>query len=254
MKRPETWLRIHRFLALSDHFVARFCRQLRSRLREFSVPAPLWITYPVLVVLVGIRSAWFFFLRVFICEPLFKAYCTAWGTNVHTGAHLHWVTGTGRIILGDRVRIDGKCSFHFASRYDDHPTLTVGDGTGIGHGCAFVIGKSITIGRHCRIGQDVRVFDAPGHPTDPASRLAGNPAGDSDVRPVRIEDNVWIGTGAVLFPGVTIGNNSIVSLNAVVMADVPPNTIVAGNPARRIAALNTEQGARASDTAADRLP
>ena len=138
-------IRIRRFLALSDHFAARFARQVRSGLRRFSIPAPHWMTYPVLVIVIGIRSAWYFAFRVFICEPLFKAYCNTWGTDVHTGAHLHWVTGTGKIILGDRVRIDGKCSFHFASRYDDHPTLTVGSGTGIGHGCAFVIGKSITI-------------------------------------------------------------------------------------------------------------
>ena len=81
------------------------------------------------------------------------------------------------------------------------------------------------------------MFDSPGHPSDPQARLDNAPAPDAEVKPIVIADNVWIGGRAVIFPGVTIGEGSIVSACAVVTADVPPYSIVAGNPARRIGAL-----------------
>jgi acetyltransferase-like isoleucine patch superfamily enzyme len=99
------------------------------------------------------------------------------------------------------------------------------------------VAKEIRIGRHCAISTDVWIFDSSGHPLDPTARLAGLPPAPEDVRPVVIEDNVWIGRRAIVFPGVTVGQGSIISAGSVVMSDVPPNTMVAGNPARKIATL-----------------
>jgi acetyltransferase-like isoleucine patch superfamily enzyme len=67
--------------------------------------------------------------------------------------------------------------------------------------------------------------------------MAGSPTADEEVKPVVIEDNVWIGRAAIIMPGVTIGEGSIVAAGAVVMSDVPPNTLVLGNPARQIRKL-----------------
>src|SRR5258705_184290 len=83
--------------------------------------------------------------------------------------------------------------------------------TRIGNGCSFTVGREILIGRQCRIGANVAVFDTPGHPTDPERRRAGRPANPEDVRAIIIGDNVWIGSGAAIFPGVTIGDNSVVA-------------------------------------------
>jgi acetyltransferase-like isoleucine patch superfamily enzyme len=178
-------------------------------------------------------------VRVFFCEPFFKAYCTRYGRNVHTGVFLHWIKGRGELIIGDNVRIDGKCSFSFAARFSEQPTLIIGDNTGIGHACSFRIGKKVVIGRHCRIAGNVSIFDSPGHPADPIARIAGSPPTDDEVRPVVIEDNVWIGERAIIVPGVTIGQGSVVAAGAVVMMDVPPNTMVAGNPARQFRKLTS---------------
>ena len=57
-------------------------------------------------------------------------------------------------------------------------------------------------------------------------------------KPVKIGDRVWIGIAATILPGVTIGENSIVAAGAVVTKDVPPNTIVAGNPAKVVKKLD----------------
>jgi len=67
--------------------------------------------------------------------------------------------------------------------------------------------------------------------------MAGAAPTDDEVRPVVIEDNVWIGTSAIIMPGVTIGQGSIVAAGAVVTMDVPPNTMFAGNPARQFLKL-----------------
>jgi maltose O-acetyltransferase len=69
------------------------------------------------------------------------------------------------------------------------------------------------------------------------------------VRPVRIGDDVWIGTGAVILKGVTIGARAIVGAGAVVNRDVPPDVIVAGNPARVVKNLNGEAEASLTSTA-----
>jgi len=228
---------LYRFIALSDHWAARLLRKLYRGLFQFSIPAPRIITASVLAIVIVIRSAYYFLRRVFIAEPLFKVYCTRYGKNLHTGIYVHWVQGKGDILVGDNVSIDGKCAFFFAARYSERPRLIIGDNTGIGHSCAFTVGREIVIGKHCRFGSSIAVFDAPGHPADPAARLAGLPSASNEVRPVTIGDNVWVGTGSIIFPGVTIGDGSIVAMGSVVMNNVPPNTMVAGNPARQIRSL-----------------
>lgn len=226
-------------LARSDHPLVGVLKGAYRGVIWFSLPLPRLVTVPLLYVFVAVRSVYHFLARVLVCEPLFKAYCTSYGKRLHTGVYVHWVTGRGRIEVGDDVMVDGKCSFAFAARYAEQPTLRIGSHTGIGHGCSFTIGKLIDIGEHCRIATGVVMFDASGHPSDPAARLRGEPAAEDTVRPIVIERNVWIGRGAIIFPGVTIGENSVVSAAAVVTASVPPNSIVLGNPARRMASVAT---------------
>jgi hypothetical protein len=78
------------------------------------------------------------------------------------------------------------------------------------------------------------MFDTSGHPVDAAARRAGQPVAPEEVKPIVIGDNVWIGRGSIIFPGVTIGENSVVSAGSAVLSNVPPNTLVAGYPARRV--------------------
>jgi acetyltransferase-like isoleucine patch superfamily enzyme len=64
------------------------------------------------------------------------------------------------------------------------------------------------------------------------------------VAPTRLGNNVWIGRGAIVVPGVTIGDHSVVGAGSVVTHDVPPLTLVAGNPARPIRTLSSHAGWR----------
>lgn len=239
---------LRRRIAVSDHPATRALRSLYRFIVNFSLPAPAILVRPALAVFLAVRSVYYFVWRVIVCEPLFKAYCTKYGRGVRTGVYIHWIMGSGRLVLGDDVLVDGKCSIQFAVRYAENPTLSIGDHSIISHGCSFTIGREITIGKHVMIAAGTRIFDAPGHPTDPVLRKAGNPANPEDVRAVRIEDDAWIGTEAVIFPGVTIGEGSVVAVRSVVTRDVPRYTIVAGNPAREIGRLTDPNAAPAQYT------
>jgi carbonic anhydrase/acetyltransferase-like protein (isoleucine patch superfamily) len=227
----------YRFLARSDHPLARATRSTYRAMSRFTLPAPRAVVRPALAAFLAGRGAFHFLWRVLVCEPLFKAYCTRYGRGLRTGVYVHWVQGKGDILIGDDVLVDGKCSLTFASRFAERPTLEIGDRTGIGHGCALTVARRITIGRDCRIAGGVHMFDSSGHPSDPAARRAGAAPSPEDVRPITLGDNVWVGRNAMIFPGVTVGEGSVVSAGAVVTSDVPPNTVVAGNPARRIASV-----------------
>ena len=224
-------------VATSDHWFARSARRLVRAVKNFGLPVPTVAARLMLFAFLFSRAVYYWCFRVLVAEPLFKAYCRSYGRNVRTDVFIHWVQGRGDLIIGDDVLVDGKCSFTFAARFG-HPLLMIGSGTGIGHNCAFTVGKSITIGSRCRIAGGVWMFDSYGHPSDPQARLDDRPPSEDEVKPIVIADNVWIGGRAVIFPGVTVGEGSIVSACAVVTSDVAPYSIVAGNPARRIGLLS----------------
>jgi acetyltransferase-like isoleucine patch superfamily enzyme len=233
---------LRRLVAVSDRPAARAARWLHRRLRDLTLPAPRIVVRPLLWAFLGARSCFYFGKRVLICEPLFKAYCTQYGRGLRTDVFIPWVQGRGDIILGDGVRIDGMCSIVFAARFADRPTLRIGDHTGIGHQCSFTVAQSVVIGKRCMIAAGSMILDSNGHPTDPAARLAGLPPSPEEVRPVEIGDNVWIGSRSIILPGVKIGDGSIVAANSVVRSVVRPYTVVAGNPARKIADLARPAG------------
>ncbi len=88
---------------------------------------------------------------------------------------------------------------------------------------------SITIGEDCMIGPNVQLL-TPTHPVDPQPRRDKLEA----AQPIAIGDNVWLGGGVIVCPGVTIGDNSVIGAGSVVTKDVPANVVAVGNPARVI--------------------
>jgi acetyltransferase-like isoleucine patch superfamily enzyme len=223
---------MRRRLATSQSPLARVLRYGHRAIYSLHVPAPRAVTKPLLWLFLVSREVYHFFVRVFICEPLFKAYCKKYGRRLRTDCHLHWVFGKGDIVLGDDVWLDGKISITFGARFADHPLLEIGNGTQIGHNCEFRIGKRISVGRNCNLSGGTLIMDSNGHPADPGPRWEGRPPDPEDVRPVVIQDGVWIGLRCIIFPGVRIGEGSIVSAGSVVRTHVPPYSVVAGNPAK----------------------
>jgi len=87
----------------------------------------------------------------------------------------------------------------------------------------------VVIGDGTQIGPAVQIYAAD-HPRDPATRRAGLEFG----RPVRIGRDVWIGGGAILLPGVGIGDDAVLGAGSVVTRDVAAGATVVGNPARAV--------------------
>ncbi|MDM7854757.1 sugar O-acetyltransferase [Cellulomonas alba] len=121
----------------------------------------------------------------------------------------------------------------FSVEYGHH--VSIGRGTFVNADFLALGGGRITIGEDVLIGPGVR-FYTPNHPLDPDHRRAGY----ERVLPIVVGDNVWIGGSAILLPGVTVGADAIVGAGAVVTRDVPPATVVAGNPARVIRRLRED--------------
>lgn len=108
--------------------------------------------------------------------------------------------------------------------------LRLGKNVFINHACSFLDIGGITIEDDVLIGPRVNLTSE-NHPLDPADRTTLIPG------PIVVKRNAWIGAGATILPGVTIGENSVVAAGAVVSRDVAPNTIVAGVPAKVIRTL-----------------
>ncbi len=105
--------------------------------------------------------------------------------------------------------------------------ITIGDYVYVNVLCTILDCNEVHIGNHVMIGPNVQIY-TPAHDLRAEARIQGWEV----ARPVVIEDNVWIGGGAILLPGATIGRNAVVGAGSVVSRDVPANTLVAGNPAR----------------------
>jgi acetyltransferase-like isoleucine patch superfamily enzyme len=189
---------------------------------------------------VGVRETTSWLLRFLWYEPLLRSQCVSVGGGLHM-EQLPYITGRGHMVLGERVRLSGKSSIGFSNRLRPAPEFRVGDGSFIGHDCGFHIATAVTIGKHCLLARGVRVYDFDGHPIDAARRRAGESFPPDNSKPVVIGDDAWIGTGAIIVKGVTIGPRSIVAAGAVVTKDVPADVVVAGNPARVVKHLLPEE-------------
>jgi maltose O-acetyltransferase len=109
--------------------------------------------------------------------------------------------------------------------YGEH--LTIGPRTFVNFGLVALDVAPISIGADCQIGPNVQLLTAY-HPTEPEPRRAKLEA----AAPIAIGDNVWLGSGAIVLPGVTIGDDSVIGAGAVVTKDVPAGVVAFGNPAR----------------------
>ncbi len=105
--------------------------------------------------------------------------------------------------------------------------IRVGRRVFINFDCVFMDRGGITLGDDVLIGPRVNLI-AINHLANPDNRRT------TVCKPIVIEDNVWIGAGVTVLPGITIGKNSIIGAASVVTKDVPPNTIMAGSPAKAV--------------------
>ena len=140
----------------------------------------------------------------------------------------------------ERRRVLGELLGAFGEHSEIRPPLQVdygnririGSRTFVNFGLMALDVAPITIGDDVQIGPNVQLL-TPTHPVEPEPRRAKLEA----ARPITIADNVWLGGGAVVLPGVSIGENTVVGAGSVVTKDLPANVVAVGNPARVIRSL-----------------
>lgn len=158
--------------------------------------------------------------------------------SIPTGA----VTGGGRLRLGSTwpgvprqegyvtihpggsCRVDGDFYVHSGCRAEIRGELILGSGY-INSGLRLFCKERIEIGHDVAISENVTIFDTDAH------ELSGS---RGMTLPVKIGNHVWIGLNVTILKGVTIGDGAVIGAGSVVTRDVPPGTLVAGNPARPI--------------------
>lgn len=109
--------------------------------------------------------------------------------------------------------------------------IHIGDNVFFNTGCSFQDRGGIFIGDGCMIGMNVNIATL-NHGLDVATR------GTTFAAPVRLGNNVWVGSNATILAGVTVGDNAVIAAGAVVTKDVPANTVVGGVPARIIKSIS----------------
>ena len=120
-------------------------------------------------------------------------------------------------------------------RCDYGYNISLGAGTFVNYDCVLLDVVPIRIGAACQLATQVQLLAAT-HPVDPDPRRQGWEAGS----PITLGDNVWLGGGVIVCPGVTIGDDTVVGAGAVVTHDLPPGVVAVGNPARVHRAIGEE--------------
>jgi maltose O-acetyltransferase len=123
--------------------------------------------------------------------------------------------------VGDGVTIRPPFRCEYGTR------VTIGAGTFANYDLLMLDVAPITIGAACQIATRVQLLTAT-HPIDPGPRRIGW----ESAAPIVVGDNVWLGGGAILCPGVTIGDDTVVGAGAVVTRDLPSGVVAVGAPAR----------------------
>ncbi|MCW8382179.1 sugar O-acetyltransferase [Streptomyces justiciae] len=123
--------------------------------------------------------------------------------------------------LGEEAQVRPPLYVDFGSN------VTIGARTFVNYNFTALDVAAITIGEDCQIGPNVQLL-TPTHPLEPQPRRDKLEA----ARPITIGDNVWLGGGVIVLPGVSIGDNSVIGAGAVVTKDIPAGVVAVGNPAR----------------------
>lgn len=122
----------------------------------------------------------------------------------------------------------------FHCDYGDH--IRFGRGVYVNCGCVVLDVAPVTIGDHVLFGPAVQLYTAT-HPMSAAERRSGTESG----RPITVGDDVWVGGGAIVCPGVTIGARTVIGAGSVVTRDIPADVFAAGNPCRVIRPLAPDE-------------
>ncbi|MGY1779786.1 acyltransferase [Geodermatophilus sp. SYSU D01036] len=132
-----------------------------------------------------------------------------------------------RLVRSLGVHVDSTAIIFAGARFTEEAGVTIGARSFINRDCFIDASAPVAIGADVALGSGVSILTSVHDYSDPRRR-----GGPRTLLPVSIHDGAWIGTRALILPGVTVGAGAVVAAGAVVTRDVPPNVLVAGVPAR----------------------
>jgi acetyltransferase-like isoleucine patch superfamily enzyme len=186
------------------------------------------------------RGVWYELSRMLYYQPLFELHCERSGKDgrleLTPDSKLPFVDNCA-LVIGEGWRINGRTTFQGARNAPSKARIEIGDRAYLGSRVVLRAGLGIRLGRHVTIASNVILSSDPGHPLDPVARRT-EAAPREDLRQMTVGDDVWIAEGATLLGGITVGDGAVIGAHAVVTKDVPPRTVVAGNPARVVKELD----------------
>jgi acetyltransferase-like isoleucine patch superfamily enzyme len=183
-------------------------------------------------------SIWTNFWRIFYYQPMFRSKCEQVGKNLRLIGGIPQIAGNLKIYLGNNVTLHGVSTFSACKVYEA-PILRIGNNVHIGYQVGIAVGDEVTIGNNVLFGNRISIFGYDLHPVDPIKRRDGESPAKEDIRPVVIKDDAWIGSNTTILKGIVIGEAAIVAAGSVVTEDVPSFNIVAGNPAKVVKRIST---------------
>lgn len=144
------------------------------------------------------------------------------------------IVGPGRVVVGEEVNAWSHAEVNRLITTSPDAVINIGRHSRL-NGCTLVAAQRIDVGDHCVLGS-CEVRDRLDY-----SERADDRRTPGSARPVSIGDGAWIGGQVSILPGVRIGANAVVGIQAVVFEDVPPGAVAVGNPARVLRLLDAER-------------
>lgn len=181
-------------------------------------------------------TCWNNFKRIFYYEPMFRSRCNQVGKSLNLIGGLPYISTGLEMNIGDGCTIYGVSNFELVD-IRNKGILNIGSHTLIGHRNVISVALRVDIGNYVILSPEVRIRDNGGHHFDPIKRRQNEALDEAAIKPVVIEDDVWVGPFTIINKGVRIGKGSIIGAGSIVTKDIPPLCIAAGNPAQVIKKL-----------------
>lgn len=226
----KSWLKDHR----NPH-----CRRVFLWLKQmhaFELPSPAIYNHMVYGLYQLFQQSGATLLRWFVYTPVFRAQANQVGQRLNLYGGTPYISGPLQITVGSDCRISGQTTFSGRS-HSEAPALIIGNNVGIGWQTTIAVGTKIILEDNVRIAGRAFLCGYSGHPIDAERRAKGEPDDLSQIGDIHLEKDVWLGTNVSVHKSVTIGQGTIVASGSVVINDLPPFVIAAGNPAIVIKAI-----------------
>ncbi|WP_324612851.1 acyltransferase [Ferrimonas aestuarii] len=207
-------------------------KPLYFRIRGWQLP-PLKVVYlPIAALIRAVATLWHTAMRFLLWTPLFRSQVEG-GDGLYLYGGCPQLLGPLQVSLGQGCRVSGVTTL--CGRPGSR--LIVGSNVDIGWQNTIACGTTVELKDNVRLAAKVFIAGYPGHPLDPVARANGAPELAHQAKAVLLERDVWVGTGAIINAGVTIGEASVVAAGSVVTKSMPAGVLIGGNPARVIRKL-----------------